>query len=266
MKSLLSKLGFHPFHIVDVSPWPILASLSLFSVIINTFYALCYSSILELTISLSSLIMVIYQWWRDVVRESTYQGFHSNNVSKGLYLGICMFILSEVMFFFSVFFSYFFTSLNPDTELGSTWPPTGVQPMEYMGAPMLNSIILLSSGVSITWAHHCLLTSDYKNCLNGMYLTIMLGFLFSYFQFEEYLSCYFTMSDSVYGSLFFIATGFHGLHVIIGAVMISISTIRIGMLQMSKKHHIGFESSAWYWHFVDVVWMFLFICIYWWGY
>nr|QIK02032.1 cytochrome oxidase subunit 3 [Columbicola macrourae] len=260
--------GFHPFHIVDPSPWPLLGSLSLMSLVFFTFSMFVdpqKGSFLWWVISICSLSMVVYQWWRDVSRESSYQGHHSNKAVKGLKLGMIMFILSEIMFFFSFFFGFFFFSLNPDVEMGMKWPPEGVESLSFLSVPMLNTILLLSSGVSITWAHHGLISSNMSTAMSGLMWTISLGVIFTLFQMTEYLECNFTIADSVFGSVFYIATGFHGIHVLVGTIFIITSTIRILLLLMTNKNHLGFEMSAWYWHFVDVVWLFLFITIYWWG-
>nr|UTN43022.1 cytochrome c oxidase subunit 3 [Chelopistes texanus] len=222
-------------------------------------------NLLTMVYSLFSLLIVLVQWWRDVIRESTFQGKHSFKTQKGLYLGFLMFIASEVMFFFSFFFAFFFSALNPDISLGLIWPPIGVEPMSYLGVPLLNTIILLSSGVSVTWAHHSLLDGVKNQTFNGLLATVICGMVFMYFQILEYFECSFTIADSVFGSIFFSATGFHGLHVTIGVLFLLIAMIRTKKLHLTPNHHIGFEVSAWYWHFVDVVWLFLFVSIYWWG-
>nr|YP_004842322.1 cytochrome c oxidase subunit III [Ibidoecus bisignatus]AEM23862.1 cytochrome c oxidase subunit III [Ibidoecus bisignatus]UTT72608.1 cytochrome c oxidase subunit 3 [Ibidoecus bisignatus] len=255
--------GFHPFHIVSISPWPILCSFSIMSFVINSLYYMNKFLTLDLLLeSLLSLILVIFCWWRDVIRESTFQGFHMKKVCFGLYMGVSMFIISEVMFFFSFFFGYFFSSLVPDVEIGCSWPPVGVQSLSFMDVPLLNTMILLSSGISITWSHHSLLENNFTNCLLGMIFTVILGLIFTFFQFMEYLECSFSMADSVYGSLFYISTGFHGIHVIVGTLFIIVSFIRMMKYHFSIHHHLGFEFSIWYWHFVDVVWLFLFLSVY----
>nr|YP_010449160.1 cytochrome c oxidase subunit III [Anatoecus icterodes]YP_010605971.1 cytochrome c oxidase subunit III [Anatoecus dentatus]UTT72539.1 cytochrome c oxidase subunit 3 [Anatoecus icterodes]WAN81292.1 cytochrome c oxidase subunit III [Anatoecus dentatus] len=261
------KLGFHPFHMLSLSPWPILCSFSVMNSMISLYSLMNgFCSTYNFLLIFLSLNLIVYQWWRDVIRESTYQGCHSMKVMSGIYLGFLMFICSEVMFFFSFFFGYFFLSLNPDSyALGSCWPPTGLSPINYESVPLLNTLILLSSGVSITWSHHSLIESNYNQCKIGLMLTIFLGFIFSIIQAFEYYECSFCMSDSAYGSLFFIATGFHGIHVLVGSIFLFIVLIRLMKFHLSKNHHISFEVSAWYWHFVDVVWLFLFLSIYWWG-
>nr|YP_010133505.1 cytochrome c oxidase subunit III [Campanulotes compar]AYD72938.1 cytochrome c oxidase subunit III [Campanulotes compar] len=260
------KSGFHPFHVVDLSPWPLVMSLSVFSLVLNLYHFLNLSgSVVWMIESFFSSILVSALWWRDVIRESTFQGHHSEEVQKGLVLGVLLFICSEVMFFFSFFFGFLFSALCPDIEIGESWPPLGIEPLNFMMVPLMNTLILLSSGVSITWSHHSIMEGDWKNSLFGMVITVFLGFVFSFLQYEEYFSCSFTMADSVYGSFFFLMTGFHGIHVIVGVLFIMVSLFRILVGHFSKSHHFGFEAAAWYWHFVDVVWLFLFVTVYWWG-
>nr|UTT72529.1 cytochrome c oxidase subunit 3 [Trichophilopterus babakotophilus] len=258
-------LKFHLFHIVDESPWPIVGSFALFSMIVSVYYFLSSKmNFINFLMMSFWMLLVLFQWWRDVVRESFFQGNHSKKVKNGLKLGMFLFILSEVMFFFSFFYTYFFYSLNPETEVLYTWPPTGVKNLDYLSVPLLNTLLLLSSGVTLTWSHHMLLNSNKKESLIGMILTIILGIMFSYNQVDEYWECSFSMADSIFGSIFFIATGFHGIHVFIGTIFIFITMIRLKMNHFSKNQHIGFELSAWYWHFVDVIWLFLFLVMYYW--
>nr|AIV00469.1 cytochrome c oxidase subunit 3 [Haematomyzus elephantis] len=260
------KLGFHSFHIVDQSPWPIILSVGVMTSISNTF--ILYLSDCNFMGAVTSWIATCTcaaLWWRDVIRESFFQGFHSHSVMAGLSMGFILFIASEVMFFMSFFWSFFYVSLNPDIECGSVWPPAGVQSLSAFNVPLLNSILLISSGVSITWAHHALVMSNMKETAVGLGITLMLGLTFSVVQSFEYLHTSFSMADSVYGSVFFLTTGFHGIHVLVGSMFITVSLCRTILGQFSCNHHVGFEFSAWYWHFVDVVWLFLFISMYWWG-
>nr|WAO28624.1 cytochrome c oxidase subunit III [Goniodes dissimilis] len=264
--SKLFKLGFHPFHLVDKSPWPFLMSVSLMEVAINLIGVMASVSMYShLVMSVVSCVLVTYQWWRDVIRESTFQGNHTSEVQSGLVLGVLMFISSEVMFFFSFFFGFFSSMLSPDVAIGCSWPPLGIQPLSFMMIPLLNTLLLLSSGVTITWSHHSLVGSSLTQSIWGLSLTLMLGVVFVGLQYIEYEESSFTMADSVFGSFFFMMTGFHGLHVIIGLMMIGVMTVRMLSLHFSPSHHLGFESAAWYWHFVDVVWMLLFISVYWLG-
>lgn len=216
-------------------------------------------------ISIILILLIIYQWWRDIARERTYQGFHSFNVFKGIKLGIILFIISEIFFFISFFWRFFHLSLTQIIELGIKWPPIGIEVFNPFIIPLLNTIILLTSGISITWSHHRLLNNNYSQFFNRLLITIILGIYFSILQLFEYLEASFNISDSSYGSTFFIATGFHGLHVLIGTTFLIICFLRNLFIHFSSIHHFGFEAAAWYWHFVDIVWLFLYISIYWWG-
>lgn len=209
--------------------------------------------------------MIIYQWWRDIDRERTIQGFHSNNVFNRIKLGIILFIISEIFFFISFFWRFFHIRLTQIIELGIKWPPTGIIVFNPFIIPLLNTIILLTSGISITWAHHRILNNNYKQFFNSLIITIILGIYFSFLQIYEYLEASFNIADSSYGSTFFLATGFHGLHVLIGTTFLIICFFRNLLIHYSQNHHFGFEAAAWYWHFVDIVWLFLYISIYWWG-
>nr|YP_010531143.1 cytochrome c oxidase subunit III [Athalia birmanica]UXW93365.1 cytochrome c oxidase subunit III [Athalia birmanica] len=255
----------HPFHMVDVSPWPILGALSvmiLMSGSIKWFHQNS-SDLFMMGLTMISLIMI--QWWRDVIRESTFQGFHTNKVTKNMRLGMILFITSEVFFFISFFWTFFHSSLSPSVEIGSNWPPKGITTFNPMSIPLLNTLILISSGVTITVTHHSILNNDKKEALKSLMLTITLGVLFSLLQAYEYKMAPFTIADSIYGSTFFITTGFHGIHVLIGTTFLMINFFRIKNNHFSTTHHFGFEAAAWYWHFVDVVWLFLYLSIYWWG-
>nr|ARH54174.1 cytochrome c oxidase subunit 3 [Chrysomela populi] len=255
----------HPFHLVDMSPWPILGSLSaLISMIGMIKWFHLYNNNLFL-LGMMIMMMIMYQWWRDIVRESTFQGLHTLKVTKGLRWGMILFITSEMFFFISFFWGFFHNSLSPSIELGMIWPPKGIQTFNPIEIPLLNTLILLTSGLTITWSHHSLMENNYKQSLQSLLLTVMLGIYFTMLQAYEYIEAPFTISDSVYGSSFFMATGFHGLHVIIGTTFLLICLIRHFNMHFSIMHHFGFEAAAWYWHFVDVIWLFLYISIYWWG-
>jgi cytochrome c oxidase subunit 3 len=255
----------HSFHIVDQSPWPILAASG--AIIITSGIVSWFHSFNYMLISLGIIVISIttYQWWRDVSREGTYQGLHSIIVIKGLRWGIILFIVSEIFFFFSFFWAFFHRSLSPINEIGLQWPPQGIEAFNPLQVPLLNTIILLSSGVSVTWAHHRLIEKNHIQALQRIIITVTLGIYFTLLQAFEYLESPFSFADSTYGSTFFIATGFHGLHVIIGTTFLSVCLFRHLFNHFSSYHHFGFEAAAWYWHFVDVVWLFLYISIYWWG-
>uniref|UniRef100_A0AAU6PBE5 Cytochrome c oxidase subunit 3 n=1 Tax=Amblyseiulella paraheveae TaxID=3049516 RepID=A0AAU6PBE5_9ACAR len=257
----------HTFHIVDNSPWPIINSFNLMNLLLNLLFLFKSNNFklyFSLLTSLIILLMSMYNWWRDIIRESHLQGHHTHRVYKGLKMGMMLFILSEVMFFFSFFWSFFHFSLAPEMEIGNTWPPNSINMLNPFHIPILNTTILLTSGISVTWAHNCILNSKYSSSSSSIFITIFLGCFFSMIQSIEYYSADFSINDSVFGSTFFILTGFHGLHVLIGTLFLTVSLMRILYSHFNSNHHFGFEASAWYWHFVDVVWIYLFIFIYWW--
>lgn len=258
-------MSFHPFHLVEKRPWPIIISWNIFLIIVNTIIIIhnlfnTWFTILRTTL----LILSIYQWWRDITREATFQGHHTLIVKNGIKIGIILFIVREIIFFFSLFWAYFHIRLSPDVEIGIIWPPTNISIINPFRIPLLNTTILLSSGISITWSHHSLLNKSYTNRFSGLLLTIILGIYFTVLQISEYINSTFTISDSVYGTTFFVLTGFHGLHVLIGTIFLILNLIRINIGHFRKNHHFRFEAASWYWHFVDIVWLFLFIFIYWW--
>lgn len=255
----------HPFHIVDFSPWPITGSIGAITLTSGIIILFNFNRLILINLGLLIISLTIIQWWRDIYRESTLQGLHTNIVTKNIKWGIIIFILSEVFFFISFFWGFFHRRLSPSIDIGIIWPPKGIIPFDPIQIPLLNTIILLTSGISITWAHHRLIIRNYNKSVQGLFFTIIIGIYFTILQGYEYFEAPFTISDSIYGSTFFIATGFHGIHVIIGTIFISISLIRHIIFHFSKNHHFGFEAAAWYWHFVDVVWLFLYISIYWWG-
>nr|AKF78371.1 cytochrome c oxidase subunit III [Nothochrysa sp. YTD-2015] len=261
----MSTHSNHPYHLVDYSPWPLTGALG--AMITTTGIVKWFHQFDNSLLILGNIItlLTMYQWWRDVTREGTYQGLHTLSVTLGLRWGMILFILSEVFFFVSFFWSFFHSSLTPSIEIGQTWPPMGINPFNPLEIPLLNTVILLSSGVTITWAHHSLMSNNYTQTTQGLFLTVILGIYFSILQGFEYIESPFTIADSVYGSTFFMATGFHGLHVLIGTTFLLVCLIRHISFHFSKNHHFGFEAAAWYWHFVDVVWLFLYISIYWWG-
>lgn len=255
----------HAYHMVDPSPWPLTgaaAALSLASGLAVWFHTHSY---ILLVLSLKLLILTIYQWWRDIVRESTFLGCHTTPVQKSLRYGIILFITSEVFFFLGFFWAFFHASLAPTIEVGDCWPPLGITPLNPLEVPLLNTAVLLASGFTVTWAHHSIMEGHRKQIIFSLTLTIILGFYFTVLQVIEYYEAPFTIADGIYGSTFFVATGFHGLHVIIGSSFLFICLLRQIQFHFTPNHHFGFEAAAWYWHFVDVVWLFLYISIYWWG-
>nr|QFQ01323.1 cytochrome coxidase subunit III [Acanthephyra smithi] len=255
----------HTYHLVDMSPWPLTGAISAMMLTTGLVKWFHQFNMDLLILSFVAIMLTMTQWWRDVTREGTYQGHHTSRVVVGLQWGMILFITSEVLFFFSFFWAFFHSSLAPTVELGNCWPPAGIQAFNPFQIPLLNTAILLASGATVTWSHHALMESNHSQALQGLTLTVILGMYFTALQAYEYWEAPFTIADSVYGSTFFVATGFHGLHVIIGSSFLLICLYRMYMCHFSSNHHTGFEAAAWYWHFVDVVWLFLYITIYWWG-
>ena len=261
------QFQLHPYHMVDPSPWPL--SLS-FSLLIMAISAVMYMHgfpyggyLLNLGFILTSTGMAL--WFRDVIIEGTYLGHHTEQVKKGIVLVIGLFILSEFMAFVSIFWAYFHSSLSPAIEIGGVWPPLGIEVLDPFAIPLLNTILLLSSGAFITYAHHGLIKGNRKAAINGTLLTIVFAIIFTALQYYEYSEAAFSISDSVFGSAFYASTGLHGIHVIVGTIFITVGFFRIVQYHFTNSHHQGFEAGILYWHFVDVVWLFLFIAVYYWG-
>jgi cytochrome c oxidase subunit 3 len=251
---------------VDPSPWPI--SLS-FALLILTVSAVMYMHgfnnggyLLTLGFILVSTGMAL--WFRDIIIEATYLGHHTEQVKRGLTIGVILFIISEGMAFLSIFWAYFHSGLAPTVEIGSSWPPFGITTLNPFAIPLLNTVLLLSSGAFITFAHHALIKGNRKYSISGTQYTILLAIIFTALQGYEYSEADFSIADSVYGSAFFCSTGLHGLHVLIGTAFIAVQFIRLLNHHHTKSHHIGMESAIAYWHFVDVVWLALYGCVYLW--
>nr|QVJ97802.1 cytochrome c oxidase subunit 3 [Rhipicephalus microplus] len=257
---------FHPFHLVEKSPWPLTSSISALSLTLGFVSFFHNLNFFLLMLSILMIFMSSFQWWRDISREGSYQGYHTYWVLNGLKMGMILFILSEVFFFISFFWAFFHSSLSPNIEIGSQWPPKSIFPFNPFEIPLLNSTILISSGITITWSHHSIMNKNYISTLNSLLITIILGVTFTMFQGFEYFQAQFSISDGIFGSTFFMTTGFHGIHVLIGSIFLLVSFFRIKKQLIASNHFFGFEASAWYWHFVDVVWLFLFTFMYWWIY
>jgi len=260
----------HPYHLVDPSPWPLAGSASAFVTVLGIVFAAHFGSYLLLVLGLLGVLSVMFFWWRDVIAESRTPGLHSKVVQLGLRYGMMMFIASEVMFFVGFFwahFNFFFFPENVgNAAANAVWPPAGVKTFDPFQLPFLNTMILLLSGTTVTWAHHGLLEGNRKALITGLVLTVLLGLSFTTFQAIEYSEAPFKFyGGGVYPSVFFMATGFHGFHVIVGTLFLLVCLIRAIKGQFTPERHFGFEAAAWYWHFVDVVWLFLFVCIYWLG-
>jgi cytochrome c oxidase subunit 3 len=254
----------HSYHLVEPSPWPAVGAMAGF---ITAIGAIMYMhemnfGALIMTVGFLSILFTMFMWWRDVIKEAEYQGHHTPIVQLGMRYGMILFIASEVMFFLAFFWAFFDASLYPDTGV---WPPADVEPFPAFDLPLINTMILLLSGCTVTWAHAALLKGDRKSLMNGLVLTILLGAIFTGVQAYEYQHASFGFTDGIYSSTFYLATGFHGFHVLVGTCFLIVCWFRARAGHFTPEHHFGFEAAAWYWHFVDVVWLFLFICVYWWG-
>lgn len=275
----------HDYHIIDPSPWPFLGSVGALVMAIggvgwmqglngNTFaiFGINLANPWLFLIGLAIVLYTMFGWWADTIKEA-HEGHHTRVVSLHLRYGMIMFIASEVMFFAAWFWAFFDASLFPHEAAqvdrlaytGGIWPPEGIQVLDPWHLPLYNTIILLLSGTTVTWAHHALLHNDRKGLVWGLALTVALGLLFTGVQAYEYMVAPFSFSGSIYGATFFMATGFHGFHVIIGTIFLLVCLLRAMAGHFTPKQHFGFEAAAWYWHFVDVVWLFLFATIYVWA-
>lgn len=257
----------HPFHLVTPSPWPFLTSVSVFCLVIGfVMYIHSYSNGGFIAIfGFIYFLLCIFYWFRDVIREGTFEGHHTIAVQRGLKLGMLLFIISEVFFFLAFFWAFFHSSLSPAVEIGGIWPPKGIVPFDPYKIPLVNTLILITSGISVTWAHRALILKNRYESIYGLIVTIGLGVFFTFLQIFEYKNASFSISDGIYGSLFFMLTGFHGFHVLVGTIFLFVGLLRHIEYHFTSKHHVGLECAIWYWHFVDVVWIFLYIFVYIWG-
>jgi cytochrome c oxidase subunit III len=257
----------HPYHLVEPSPWPALgafAALLAFGGAVMFMHSYAGGSWI-MAAGILLILLTMFLWWRDVIREAEFKGDHTPVVALSHRYGMALFIASEVMFFVAFFWAFFNASLFPTEAIGKVWPPKDIHPFDAFDLPFLNTLILLTSGATVTWAHHALREDNRRDVLRGLALTILLGISFTCVQAWEYSHAPFSFTAGIYPSTFFMATGFHGFHVMIGTTFLTVCFFRALKGHFKPDHHVGFEAAAWYWHFVDVVWLFLFTCIYWWG-
>jgi len=254
-----------PYFILNLSPWPILISINTFNLIISNVIIINFKFNFISLLNLIIIISVSILWWRDVIRERTFQGNHNFYIINLIKFRIILFIISEIFLFISFFWNFLHNSLAPSIELGLNWPPKNINFFNPLLIPLLNTVILLTSSFTVTVTHLYLLNNSKKKTIIFINLTIILSIYFLILQILEYKQATFTFSDSIFGSSFYIATGFHGLHVIIGTIFLIINLLRIIKLHFSYIHHIRFELAAWYWHFIDIIWLFLYITFYWWN-
>ena len=266
--------GKHPYHLVEPSPWPLLGAGAALATAVGLLLGMRDVTWWLLPFGAAGILAVMFVWWRDVVREAAPErGYHTPVVILGLRYGMLLFILSEVMFFFAFFWSYFdaaFMYADPRQVLrleatGGTWPPVSIKAFDPFDVPFLNTLILLLSGTTVTWAHHAAREGDRQSLNRALALTVLLGASFTGFQIFEYAHAEFGFTDTIYASAFYMATGFHGFHVLVGTIFLAVCALRAFSGGFTAERHFGLEAAAWYWHFVDVVWLFLFVCIYWAG-
>lgn len=256
----------HPFHLVFFSPWPLLTRFSVISWLISRTFWISNKEFSITVLSLVAVILSSSQWWRDISRERSFLGYHTNLVINGLRWGIILFITSEVFFFIRFFWTFFHRRLRPNLELGILWPPLGLQAINPFQVPLLNTIVLLASGITVTLSHHSIIRKKSQQTTLYLIITLFLGSYFTCLQAWEYWEASYSFRDSSFGSRFFLATGFHGLHVCVGSLFLLFCLIRHKINLFSNNHHVGFEIAIWYWHFVDVVWLFLYGFLYWWSF
>lgn len=263
----------HPYHIVRPSIWPMAGSLAagVFTMGMVLFMHEVKIGNFEIglkgaALGLLGILATMFFWWKDVIFETVKETVHNKITETGMRYGMALFIASEVMFFAAFFWAFFNSALFPGESIGFVWPPENIETIGPFGLPLLMTMILLLSGCTVTWAHHALLEGNRKEVTKALGITVFLGFFFLCFQIFEYAHAHFGFTDGVYPSVFFMATGFHGFHVFVGAVFLTVCWIRsMKEEHLTEEKHFGFEAAAWYWHFVDVVWLFLFIAVYWWG-
>jgi cytochrome c oxidase subunit 3 len=261
----------HPFHLVNPSPWPVLASTGLLALVFGMAMFM-HEKTGGAVVALAGLALVLYTmfgWWRDVVKEAREDKAHTAAVSRGLRAGMALFIVSEVLFFAAFFWAFFGASTLPKLPLEDVWaiaegvwPPKGIETFDPWHLPLLNTLILLLSGTTVTWAHYSILRGNQKDTVKALWYTVGLGVLFTLCQAYEYSHAAFGFKDGIYASTFYMATGFHGFHVIVGTIFLAVCLVRATKGHFEPKQHLGFEFAAWYWHFVDVVWLFLYVFVY----
>ena len=262
-----------PYHLVRPSVWPLLGAfaagfmmllmvLFMHKVSFNLGGMMVSFGAVAPFIGLALVVVVMGFWWRDIVHEAFVERAHSPIVKLGLRYGMALFISSEVMFFAAFFWAYYSAALYPPAALGGVWPPADIKTFNPFDMPFIMTLILLLSGTTVTWAHHAILENKQKDMIKALGLTVLLGISFSICQMYEYHHAEFGITSGMFGATFFMATGFHGFHVVVGTLFLAVCYFRARKGHFTSDSHFGFEAAAWYWHFVDVVWLFLYVSIY----
>jgi cytochrome c oxidase subunit III len=274
----------HPYHLVRPSIWPLISAFAggLFGLMMVMYFPDFRAAMSKgepapfpwgPAVGVAAIMLCMFFWWKDIIFETIHEKVHNGITEIGLRFGMALFIASEVMFFVAFFWAYFDASLFV-TEVhqylrlektGGIWPPAGIEAIPAFDLPFLMTMILLLSGCTVTWAHHAILEGKNKEAILGLGLSWGLGLIFLCFQMYEYHHATFPFRDGIFSSTFYMATGFHGFHVFVGTVFLFVCWLRARKGHFTPTRHFGFEAAAWYWHFVDVVWLFLFVAIYWWG-
>jgi len=260
----------HEFHVLEPSILPIVAAFSVGLLAVGAILFFHHPEFFHIGmkgifIGFALVLYIMWSWWKRVIKEAVEEKAHSKITKTGFRYGMSLFIVSEIMFFMAFFWAFFNASLNPTEAIGFVWPPKGIEAIDAFELPFLMTLVLLLSGCTVTWAHHAILEDKKMEALEALVYTITLALFFTSMQVYEYTHATFAFKNSIYGTTFYMATGFHGFHVIIGTIFLMVTLFRVQKGHFTAKSHFGFEAAAWYWHFVDVVWLFLFISIYWWG-
>ncbi len=258
----------HPYHLLKPSPWPLIGAFSGGLLATGLVVYMHDGGSFLMILGVLAILVTMFGWWRSVIRESVVEHAHTPVVKIGLRYGMALFIASEVMFFSAFFWAFFHAALEPKVSPlnpDAIWPPPNVHVIDPFDMPLMMTITLLLSGVTVTWAHHAIIEGRNREAAKALGLTVLLGVLFSFFQVYEYVHAAFKFTDGIFPSTFYMATGFHGFHVLVGTIFLAVCWFRTVKGHFTPESHFGFEAAAWYWHFVDVVWLFLFVSVYWWG-
>ncbi len=268
----LKKGKPHPYHILPPSIWPLIGAFAAGLLAVGALLFMHDVEIMGHAVGMKgvylgffSVLYVMYRWWKDVIHEAVTEKAHTPQAKTGLRYGMLLFISSEVMFFVAFFWAFFNGALNPTDAIGGVWPPANIEAVDAFHLPLLMTLILLLSGCTVTWAHHAIMEGKTPASIQALVITVGLGVIFTLIQGYEYMHTAFPFTSGIYASAFYMATGFHGFHVLVGTVFLFVCLQRAKKGHFKPKDHFGFEAAAWYWHFVDVVWLFLFVSIYWWG-